>query len=236
MEKITLNPETETLAKIGKGTKRKKRDINELEVAEKIASLYKLYHSLNEVAKQVKLSPEMVRQIKSLVTLEEEVKKLYLDGLLKGYDIGYRISKLQGKDQIVLAKYVVDENLSSEDVRAIVRYKIDNPQMPTEGVINKVVQSKDRKIYVAYLGIEEKTFEELQDKAKTKDTTRIIRSIFNGVIPHEFIASFELNGRVVILKVLRGGLQKMRGESKTLKVPLRKLADTLIKKHLKKDK
>lgn len=232
---MKVNINLKSLAKIGKGTKRKKKDINELEVAEEMNNLYKEYKSLSKVALFVKLSPEMVRQIKSLTTLEEDVKKLYKNGTLKGYDIGYRISKLEGKDQIVLARYVVDENLSSEDVRAIVRYKLDNPSMPMEKVIIRVIQSKDKKIYVAYLGIENDTFEKLLEKVESKDRAKIIRSVFNGVVPHEFVVSFELNGRVVILKVLRNGLQEMRNKAKKLKVPLAKLADALVKEYLERE-
>lgn len=236
MEKIDIN--IKTLAKIGKGTKRimLKRDINDLAVAEEIDSLYKKYNSLSKVAKLVKLSPEMVRQIKSLTTLDNAVKKLYLDGILKGYDIGYRISKLRGKDQIILAKYVLDKNISSKDVRAIVKYKIDNPEIPIEEVISKVIQSKDKRIYVAYLGIEKDTFEKLLNELKNKDTTKTIESIFKKVIPYEFIASFELNGRVVILKVEKEGLQRMRSKAKELSIPLPKLADTLVEKYLKRNK
>ncbi len=46
------------------------------------------------------------------------------------------------------------------------------------------------------------------------------------------MVSFELNGRVVIVKVLREGLQEMRNKAKKLKVPLAKLADALVKEHL----
>jgi DNA-directed RNA polymerase subunit L len=230
------NVSLKTLAKIGKGTKRKKKDINELEVAKEIAFLYEMYNSLDKVAKLVKLSPEMVRQIKSLITLEDEVKKLYMDGVLKGYDIGYRISKLQGKDQIMLTKYIIDENLSSKDVRAIVKYKIANSKIPIEEVVTKVIQSKDKKIYVSYLGIEEDTFNRLLRKIKNRDAIKTLKFIFNGVVSHKFITSFELNGRVVILKVIKEGLTKIRSKAKELKIPLAKLADTLVKEYLQRNK
>ncbi len=224
------------LAKIGKGTKRKKRDINLLEVAAEMKSLYNTHKSLDEVANIVKLSPEMVRQFLKITELEENVKELIKNGLIEGVDICYRISKLVEKDQIVLAKYIADKNLSSGDVRAIVRYKLDNPKMSIDKVISRVVQSKDKRIYVAYLGIEEDTFKKFLESIENRERSKIIRSIFNGVIPHEFVASFELNGRVVILKVLREGLQEIRNKAKTLKVPLRRLADALVKEYLEKDK
>jgi len=229
MKNIGLN--LEALAKISKGTKRKKKDINEIEVAEEIDKLYREYGSLNKVASYVKLSPEMVRQIKSLNTLENGVKQLYISGVLKGYDIGYRISKLQEKDQIILAKYITDKNLISEDVRAIAKYKIDNPRTPIGKVISKVIQSKDKKIYVVYLGIEKDTFEKLSGRIKNKDIEKTIKSIFNSVVHYKFITYFELNGRVVLLKLLREGLREIRNKAKELKVPLRKLGEALTKEY-----
>ena len=221
-----------SLAKIGKGTRRKKRDINLLEVAEEIKSLYSRKKSLDKVAKIVKLSPEMVRQFLKITELHREVKKLIKLRKINSVDIGYRISKLEDGDQILLAKHIVYKNLSSDDVRAIVRYRMDNPKIPLERVVNRVLRSKDKKIYVAYLGIEKDTFQKLSEKNKA----RIIRSIFNGAIPHEFIVSFQLNGRVAILKVLKGGLHEMRTKAKQLRVPLAKLADALLKDHLARSK
>jgi hypothetical protein len=225
-----------SLAIIGKGTRRKKREIDLLEISEEIKSLYNTYKSLDKVAKIVKLSPEMVREFLKITELEREVKELIKLRKINSVDIGYRISKLGGNDQIILAKHVVDKNLSSGAVRAVVKYKIDNPKIPIERVINKIIQSKDKKIYVAYLGIEKDTFEKLLEKIGDLDRTKIVKSLFNGVVSSEFIIYFELNGRVVILKVSREGLQKIRGKAKELKAPIAKLADALVKKYLEGNK
>lgn len=217
-----------SIAKIGKGTRRKKRDINLLELSEEIKSLYTIHKSLNKVADVVKLSPEMVREFLKITELEGEVKELIKLGLISSVDIGYRVSKLPGKDQIIFAKHIAEKNLSSNDVRAIVRYKIDNSKMPIERAINEVIQSKDKKTYVAYLGIEEDTYEKLSEKNRTN----IVRSIFNNVITKDSVVSFEINGRVVIVKILKEGLQEMRNKAKKLKVPLAKLANALVIEYL----
>lgn len=221
-----------SLAIIGKGTKRKKRDINLLEVAEEIKSLYSINKTLNKVAKVVKLSPEMVREFLKISELHEKVKELIKNNLITGVDIAYRISRLSEKDQVILAKQVVDKRLSSDDVRAIIRFKIDNPKISIERAADSVIQSKTKKVYVAYLGIEKDTFEKLAERKKT--TAKNIRSIFNAFLYDEFIVSFELNGRVVILKVLKEGLREMRNKAIELRVSLAKLADFLIKEYLKR--
>jgi len=230
MEKLDIS--TKALAKIAKGTKRKRKYVNELEVAQELNSIYLRCNSLAKLAEIVKLSPEMVRQIKSLVTLQDEVKSLYRKGSLKGYDIGYRISKLKKNDQAVLANHVLSNKLSSDDVRSIVKHRSGNPKLSIQRVINEVIRSKDRKVYVAYLGIEEETFEKLLKNIKKGDQERILKRIFKNTIDERFLASFELNGRVAIIKVHKQGLQHLRNSAKRLGVPLAKLADALVREYL----
>lgn len=222
----------DSLAKILKGTKRKKRDINLLEVSKELGNLHKNYNSLRRVAEVVKLSPEMVRQFLKINELEKEVKELIKLNKINSIDTGYRLSKIKGNDQILLAKEIVSKNLSSDDVRGIVKFKIDNPGIPIERVIHKVLDSKDKKIYVAYLQIEEKTFEKFSEKVKEKNKEKMIKSIFDNFIDPGHIFSFDLNGRVVILKISRQGSREIRNNAKKLKVPLAKLADVLVNEYL----
>ncbi|UCH93880.1 MAG: hypothetical protein JSV88_26935 [Candidatus Aminicenantes bacterium] len=226
----------DSLAKILKGTKRKKRDINLLEVSKELKNLHKNYNSLTRVAEVVKLSPEMVREFLKINELEKEVKELIKLNKISSIDTSYRLSKIRGNDQILLAKEIVSKNLSSDDVRGIVKFKIDNPGIPIEKVIHKVLESKDKKIYVAYLQIEEKTFEKFSEKIKEKNKEEMIKSIFDNFIDPEHISSFDLNGRVVILKISRQGSKEIRNKAKELKVPLAKLADVLVNEYLDRTK
>ncbi len=226
----------ESLAKISKGTKRKKRDINLLEVSKELKNLYEDYNSLDRVAKVVKLSPEMVREFIKITELEKEVKELIKLNKINSIDTSYRLSKIRGNDQILLAREIVNKNLSSKDVRGIVKFKVDNPEIPIERVIHKVLESKDKKIYVAYLKIEEKTFEKLSEKVKKKDKEKIIKSIFDNCIDSEFIYSLDLNGRVVILKISKEGSREIRDKARKLKVPLAKLGDVLVNEYLERTK
>lgn len=221
-----------SLAKISSGTKRKKREINILEVAQEMKRLYTEYNSLDKLAKLVKLSPEMVREFLKLNDLDKSVKVLIKNDSITSVDIGYRISKLEKKDQATLAKHIVTKNLSSDDVRAIVKFKIDNPGIPIENALERVIKSKDKNIYIAYLGITDSTFKHIREKYKSEDPVVTVRRIFDKFIPRQSVVSFELNGRVIVLKVLEEGLQKMREKAKLLKVPLAKLADSSIKEYM----
>jgi hypothetical protein len=221
-----------SLAKISSGTKRKKREINILEVAEEMNRLYTKYNSLDKLSKLVKLSPEMVREFLKINDLDKSVKDLIKNDSITSIDIGYRISKLEKRDQTKLAKHIITKKLSSDDVRAIVKFKIDNPGIPIEKAIERVIKSKDKNIYIAYLGITDSTFKQLCEKHKSENLAVIIRRIFDKFIPRQSVVSFELNGRVIVIKVSKEGLQKMREKAKLLNVPLAKLADSSIKEYM----
>lgn len=224
--------EIELLAIIAAGTKRKKRAVNILKVAKALKDLYNLYDSSDAVSKAVKLSPEMIREFLELRELTGEVKTLIRKGLINSVDIGYRISKLPSKDQVILAKNTLKKKLSSNDVRAIVKHKIDNPKISINKVVKDVLESKVKKIFVAYLGIDKNTFERLEKEYKTKNKTNLIKALFYKVINKQNIVFFSLNGRVVVIKVLREGLEEMGSKAKNLKISLNKLANALVKEYL----
>jgi len=224
--------EIELLAIIAAGTKRKKRAVNILKVAKALKDLYNLYGSSDAVSKAVKLSPEMIREFLGLRELTGEVKTLIRKGLINSVDIGYRISKLPSKHQVILAKNTLKKKLSSNDVRAIVKHKIDNPKVSINKVVKDVLESKIKKIFVAYLGIDKNTFERLEKEYKTKNKTNLIKALFYKVINKRNLVFFSLNGRVVVIKVLREGVEEMRSKAKNLKISLNKLADALVKEYL----
>jgi hypothetical protein len=224
--------EAKLLAIIAVGTKRKKRTANILKVAEALKDLSNLLGSRDTVSKIVKLSSEMIREFLRLLSLTNEVKTLIRKGFINSVDIGYRISKLSKKDQIVLAKNVFGKRLSSGDVRNIVKYKIDNPSIPITNAIKNVVDSKVTKIFVAYLGIDKNTNERLERKYRNKDKAVLIKSLFEKLIGKKDITFFSLNGRVVLIKVSHEGLDRMKNKAKQTKISLSKLADALVREYL----
>lgn len=226
--------EVKLLAIIAAGTKRpaKKRRVSILEVAKALEDLHHLHTSYGAVSKIVKLSPEMIRQFIKLLSLTEKVKMLIKEGLINSVDIGYRISKISKKDQIVLAENVIGRRLSSEDVRNIVKYKIDNTSISITKGIRDVRDSKVRKIFVAYLGIEKNANDSIDRKYRKKDKSVLIKSLFEKLVGKENIAFFGLSGRVVLIKVSQEGLSRMKRKARRSKISLSKLANVLVTEYL----
>jgi len=221
--------EIKSLAKIGKGTRRKYRDLDLLDVSEEIKSLYLSLKSLSKVAELTKLSPEMVREFLQVNKLDPRVKRLIKKRLINSVDIAYRLSKLKKDDQYILAKLLIKNGFTSKDIRNVVNFKLDNPKVSLMRATERVIQSKDKKLFVGYFGIEKDVFDSLsQLPNKKRSNENIIKSIFLEIVTEPFLVDFELNGRVVIIKVTREGLSKLRIKARLLRIPLKQIANRLV--------
>jgi hypothetical protein len=186
------------------------------------------------VASIVKISPEMVREFLKVVTLEKEVQQLVETGKIESVDMCYRLSKLKGKEQVSLAEAIVGQGLQSKDVRAIIRYKLDHPEMEMDAVIDRVIQSKNREVYVAYFVLEDDVMKKVNKTARNAQARlELVKAIFDEVIPKKLIIFLGLSKKVVTVKAEKEAVPMLRKEAKRLKVPLPKLANALVRNYLK---
>lgn len=147
----------DALVAIIASTKRKKRKLNPLEVAEKIQTAWDGLGSLSKVADRIKMSAEMLRQIHSVRNCSEQVKELVRQRKIESYDILHRISKLPVPNQITVAMAVIARELNSEDVRAIVSFYRDSSTGISIGkAIERIKSSRNIKQYVVYFELKSK--------------------------------------------------------------------------------
>ncbi|MCX6639506.1 MAG: hypothetical protein NTW14_03370 [bacterium] len=222
------------IAKISKGTKRKKREINLLQVAEGVKVLYDQYSSLSKISELVKLSPEMVREFLKILELDEKVKNLIKQDLIISVDICYRLSKLNKEDQFDLAKLIIENKLSSEDTRNIVKFKIDNHAIPINILVKRFIASKNRILYVLYLRVKESTLRQLRTSIESNKIDEILDKQFKVLIHTVDFESFELTDGVVILKLFKENLMKLRQFAKEHRTPLPKLAEYVANTYLER--
>jgi hypothetical protein len=229
---MTKETNSTIIAEIIAGTKRKNRQVNVLKVAENLKRLHHQTKSLEKISSIVDLSPEMIRQFIRLTTLLPEVKQLFTEGVLRGVDIGYRISKLQQHDQLALAKQITPKKLTSDDVRNIVKYKIDNPTIDIDLIIDRVLKSKNIKVYVAYFELDDASLSRLKLRYKSKRLANELKKMFQTIIAKEDIFSFSVKKNVITIKVSYDGLLRMRRAAKEFKVPLNQLPIRLLSRTL----
>ena len=75
-QKLSRSELNDAIVAIIASTKRKKRKLNPLEVAEKIQIAWDSLETLSQVAERTDISPEMLRQIHSVQSCSEPVKQL----------------------------------------------------------------------------------------------------------------------------------------------------------------
>ena len=224
--------DNDLLARIAKGTKRKRRDISLLDVSTAMRRAYDKMGSLKQVAKAVKLSPEMVRQFLKVCELEEGVKEMIRLGSIRSVDICYRLSGLRGDEQIALARHIVDKGLSSKDVRDILRYKVANPRTPVEEAVRRTLKSKNRRVYVAFLPLREETYNQLLRQTTATNRITLVNACFDRLSAGQPRTGIELKGRVIVLRLPEEGVPVLRGMAKQLRVPLKGLAEALVSARL----
>jgi hypothetical protein len=139
----------DALAALLASTRRTKRTLNLVEVAEKLQTATRLMGSLNAVAHALGLSDETVRQFSRIEKLSPNVRKLLASGQITSMDLADRLSRLPSGDQYPVAAAVVSGTLDARDVRAILPLRKTMPKVPIQRLIQRIRASRNIKEYVA---------------------------------------------------------------------------------------
>ena len=207
----------DALVAIIASTKRKKRKLNPLHVAEKIQTAWDGLDSLSKVGERTGMSAEMLRQIHSVRKCSEQVKKLVRERKLESYDILHRISKLPAPSQVTVAKDVIAGKLDSEDVRAIVTFHKDFPSISVRKVIERIKSSRNIKQYIVHFEIG------LWSKKLT-----VLRSRFNKIFGKGNVISLNEDNGVGELILNSEGKNRLQKEAKLRNLTKRELIRKLV--------
>ena len=146
-------------------TKRKKRSVDLIAIAESCEYLAGLHGSQEAVAKRVGLHSEMIRQFLSLLRLPEEVKSMISKRQIDRLDVAYRISMLKDPaQQIVMAKSVADIELS-KDIRDVVRLAKEG-SISVEESTRTVMNAKPKGLHIVVVDFDDKAYRALKEEAK----------------------------------------------------------------------
>jgi len=207
----------DALVAIIASTKRKKRKLNPLEVAEKIETAWDSLESLSKVADRTKISTEMLRQIHSVRKCSEQVKELVRERKLESYDVLHRISKIPFSFQINVAESFIAGELTSEDVRAIVTFHRDFPSIGIRKIIERIKNSRNIKQYVAYFPVNLEGVE-----------IRKLKARFERILGKKNIISFKVDENVGDLVMTKEGRQRLQNAAKRKRVTKRRYIQQII--------
>lgn len=213
------------------------RIMNPIEIAENLKILCDNF-SQDEVARRFGISKKGTLWVYlRLVDLSDKVKDLVRARKI-GQDASYRISLLKDPDeQGILADAVLDHNLNSSELKAIVQnLKKRNLELPIEECINLTLKAR-RKIteeHIVITRIEADTFRMLKERSH-KDGLPIeefLKKILSKSLPTLNFSSLRLVNTAVIMSLGKEDFRLLKDKASRTKVKLEKVIDVLVKRGL----
>jgi hypothetical protein len=162
--------EESALAIIFANTKRHKRTVDLLTIAQCFNFLKNIYRTQEVVAEKTDLSREMVREFLQILKLPEYVKELIRSRKIDSIDTAYRLSKI--KDEQTLAT-VVEKllNLQTHDLRDVISAVKENAELSIDEATEAVLKSKPRNLHIFVLDFSEKNYKKIITIAKKEKTS-----------------------------------------------------------------
>lgn len=157
--------EESALATIYRNTRRHKRVVDLLTLAECFEFLRSIYPTQEETAKKTDLSREMVREFLQILTLPKFVKDLIKCRKIDSIDTAYRLSKIRDENTL---RNLVDKllDVQTHDVRDIVSSMRENVGLSIDSAKEIVLKNKPRDIHFFIIDFSEKDYRRLCSLAK----------------------------------------------------------------------
>ena len=188
---------------------------------------------------QLPVSEETIREFLGLLALAETVKKMVGWGGISKGEIGmysgYRISMLEKReDQEILARAVLERELTSKEVGRIVRHRNRHPEKSIEECIETVMAMRPIKRHLFITQMSDETRRKLEQEARMRNTS--ITNLLEGILSKEFpsgsLISLSLREDLVTLFLEKEGNEALMRKWKELGVSLKEVLDVIVLKHL----
>lgn len=172
--------EESALAIIFANTKRHKREVDLLVVAECFRLLLRIYKTQGAVAEKTGLSREMVREFLQILDLPEYVKVLIRSRKIDSIDTAYRLSKVKDEQNLseIVSKLL---NLQTHDLRDVLSTAKENAELSIDAAQDAVLKSKPRNLHVFIIDFSEENYRKIVNTARKQKLTTadLIKTIVN---------------------------------------------------------
>ncbi len=212
-----MDKEDITIVRLIANTKTRKRPDNIEDIAKDIEWLINELGSIKVVSNIIGISTEMLNKFLAVNKLSKEVRNLVKERKIDSVAIVHLIKKFNNKSQLIIAKEVVNGRLNSEDVKVLVPISNKLQEKNINEIIERVVKSKNQKVYIAYFMI---PYEFIDNK--------ILEKKFEKIVGKEGLLSLKINDNIGSLELTHSGQKKLRNEAKTANKSLKKFVDGII--------
>jgi DNA uptake protein ComE-like DNA-binding protein len=174
---MTLMNEATALSLLFANTKRKKRSVDLITLAQSCKYLVDLYGSKKAVAEKVGLSTEMIRELMLPLEVPKEVQTLISSRKIDSIDKVREISVLKAPSkQIAAAKEVV--NTPTKDVRDMKRL-IERTGVSPKKAKEIILEAKPKDLHIFLIDFDEEVYHSILEHAKRKklDPAQLVKEI-----------------------------------------------------------
>jgi len=198
-------------------TKRARRKLSILQVAEWIEVAQDHLGSIEAVSQRIGISAEMLREFMSVGKLCPSVKKLVANREVDSLDVVYRLSMLRPSEQVAVAREVVAGAVTSNDVRFVASLRKRAPELDIQEVLDRVKKSRNVKQYITQFVIPSGT--------KLAD----LRERFAQLLGDENIVGLEAGCGTGTLVLSAEGMGRLREAARSKGRTKRVLVDYVVK-------
>jgi len=179
-----LDEET-ALSILFSNTKRKKRQVDLIALAQNCSFLLNMYGSREALAKKIGLSQEMIREIMLPLKLPQEIQELIRNRKIDSIDKVKQISALKGPSkQMAAAKEFV--NTQTKDARDIKRL-IESRELSAKRAREIISKAKPKDLHVFFIDFNEEQYRAILTQAKIRRTepAELVKEIISDWLKRE---------------------------------------------------
>lgn len=198
-------------------TRRIKRPVDLVTLAENISYATQCMGSLKAVANAVRLSTQQLKDFLAVERLSSEVKALVKKRAIDSVDVIKILTQLPAQKQRVLAKRFANGRLNSKDIRVITTFAKKFPHKPISKVVANYEKSKDFRVYVVKFRV----------PTSFKNPSRLYKR-FIEIVGKDGIKDLSLREDIGVLELTVLGHKKLREAVRERKTTLRKFVPSVV--------
>jgi hypothetical protein len=214
MDKNKIN---EATARVLLSTKRKSRLYSLYDIASDILYLKNETGGLNNVSKTIGISPGMLNQFLSIFKLPTEIIELIKQRKIESVSTAHTLSKFNYEDSIQLARLLLTDGITSQELRIILPYRRKYPNEPILDIVNHVLDSKNIKVSVIRIS-----------ETNLKCSLLELESRIINIVGKENFLTIEKSNTNVDLKITSNGEKIIRKKAKDEKKSFQEFITKII--------
>lgn len=205
-------------ARVLLSTKRKSRQYSLFEIATDILFLKNETGGIKNVVKLIGISSGMLNQFLSVLKLPTEIIQLINQRKIESVSMAHHLSKFNRDDSIQLAQMVINESLTSQELRSILTYRRKFQSEPIKDVVKRVLDSKNIKVSVI----------RFSDSNLKIDLSELSAKISKLIGEENFLTIVKSNKNIDV-KITPVGEKKLREIAKSQKISFQEFINKLLK-------